>query len=137
MVPMGDWANKRLKNLGKNDIIRFNSRAGSGFGKNIANWVGRTMAYPTNVLHLPTETSNKNHSATFPKALPSWFIKLFTREYDWVLDPFVGAGTTCEAAHELRRNSVGIEIIPKYARMAQERIPEVEYLIAEKRAKYA
>ncbi|MEW6410700.1 MAG: site-specific DNA-methyltransferase [Nitrospirota bacterium] len=137
MIPMGDWANKRLKNLGKNDIIRFNSRAGSGFGKNISNWIGRTMAYPTNVLHLPTETSNKNHSATFPKALPNWFIKLFTREYDWVLDPFLGAGTTCEAAYELRRNSVGIEIISEYARMAQERIPEVECLIAEKRARYA
>ncbi|MDI6728659.1 MAG: site-specific DNA-methyltransferase [Thermodesulfovibrionales bacterium] len=137
MVPMGDWANKRLKNLGENDVIRFNSRAGSGFGKNISNWIGRTMAYPTNVLHLPTETSNRNHSATFPKTLPSWFIKLFTREYDWVLDPFAGAGTTCEAAYELRRNSAGIEIIPEYAEMAQKRIPEVEYLIAEKRAKYA
>ena len=137
MVPMGDWANKRLKNLGKNDVIRFNSRAGSGFGKNISNWIGRTMAYPTNVLHLPTETSNRNHSATFPKSLPSWFIKLFTKEYDWVLDPFAGVGTTCEAAYELKRNSVGIEIIPEYVGMAQKRIPEVEYLIAEKRAKYA
>jgi len=137
MVPMGDWANRRLKNLGKNDVIRFNSRAGSGFGKNISNWIGRTMAYPTNVLHLPTETSNKNHSATFPKALPTWFIKLFTKEYDWVLDPFLGAGTTCEAAYELRRNSVGIEILPEYAKMAQKRIPEIEYLIAEERAKYA
>lgn len=137
MVPMGDWANRRLKNLGKNDVIRFNSRAGSGFGKNISNWIGRTMAYPTNVLHLPTETSNRNHSATFPKALPTWFIKLFTKEYDWVLDPFLGAGTTCEAAYELKRNSVGIEIISKYAKKAKERIPEIEYLIAEKRAKYA
>lgn len=137
MVPMGDWADRRLKNLGKNDVVRFNSRAGSGFGKNISNWVGRTMAYPTNVLHLPTETSNRNHSATFPKALPSWFIKLFTKEYDWVLDPFLGAGTTCEAAFELKRNSVGIEIISEYAKMAQKRMPEIEYLIAEERAKYA
>lgn len=137
MVPMGDWADRRLKNLGKNDVIRFNSRAGSGFGKNISNWIGRTMAYPTNVLHLPTETSNRNHSATFPKALPNWFIKLFTKEYDWVLDPFLGAGTTCEAAFELKRNSVGIEIISEYARMAQKRMPEIEYLIAEERAKYA
>ena len=137
MVPMGDWANRRLKNLGKNDVIRFNSRAGSGFGKNISNWVGRTMAYPTNVLHLPTETSNRNHSATFPKALPSWFIRLFTKEYDWVLDPFLGAGTTCEAAYELRRNSIGIEILPEYVSSAQKRMPEIEYLIAEERSKYA
>lgn len=137
MVPMGNWADKRLKNLGKNDVIRFNSNVGSGFGKNISNWIGRTMAYPTNVLHLPTETSNRNHSATFPKALPAWFIKLFTKEYDWVLDPFLGAGTTCEAAYELRRNSVGIEIVSEYVKMSEERIPKIEYLITDKGGKYA
>lgn len=137
MVPMGDWAEKRLKNLGKNDVIRFNSKAGSGFGKNVSNWVGRKMAYPSNVLHLATETSNRNHSATFPKALPAWFIKLLTKEYDWVLDPFLGAGTTCEVAHNLRRNSLGIEIVPEYAKMAREKVIKVDYLLMEKGDKYA
>jgi len=136
MVPMGDWAKTRLKHLGPNDVIRFNSQAKSGFGKNISNWIGRTMAYPSNVLHLATETSNKNHSATFPKALPEWFIKLFTKEYGWVLDPFLGSGTTCEVAHSLRRNSVGIEIIDEYAEAAREKIPAVEYMIMERRKKY-
>ena len=75
----------RLKNLGKNDIIRFNSNSQSGFGKNVLNWVGRDKAYPTNVLHLATETGNKNHSAVFPKSLPKWFIELFTDKEDWVL----------------------------------------------------
>jgi DNA modification methylase len=96
MVPMGDWANTRLKHLGKNDVVRFDSKVNSGFGKNIANWVGRDKAYPSNVLHMATETGNKNHSATFPSALPEWFINLFTKDGDWVLDPFVGCGTTCE-----------------------------------------
>jgi DNA modification methylase len=136
MIPMGNWAERRLKKLGKNDVIRFNSRSGSGFGKNISNWIGRTMVYPTNVLHLSTETSNKNHSATFPRSLPSWFIKLFTKEYDWVLDPFLGSGTTCEAAYELRRNSVGIEIIKEYAESARERMLSVDYLIAEEITNY-
>jgi len=110
MVPTGDWAKTRLKKLGANDVVRFNSQVGSGFGKNIANWVGREMAYPTNVLHLATECGNKNHSAAFPKELPSWFIKLFTQEDDIVLDPFAGSGTTCMAAYELGRNYVGIEL---------------------------
>jgi len=122
MVPIGDWAKKRLKKLGSNDIIRFNSQVGSGFGKNIANWIGRTMAYPSNVLHFATETGNKSHSATFPNSLPEWFIKLFTKENDWVLDPFVGSGTTSEAAILLGRNSVGIEVVPNYAKMAKERL---------------
>lgn len=136
MVPMGEWAKERLKKLGKNDVIRFNSNSGSGFGKNISNWVGRTMAYPSNVLYFATETSNKNHSATFPKALPEWFIKLFTKEYDWVLDPFLGSGTTCEAAYELKRNSVGIDIVADYVKMAKKKVKEVEYLLMEKRGRY-
>jgi hypothetical protein len=55
MVPMGDWAKTRLKALGKNDVVRFDSQVGSGFGKNIANWLKRDMAFPTNVLHLSQE----------------------------------------------------------------------------------
>jgi site-specific DNA-methyltransferase (adenine-specific) len=118
MVPTGDWAKTRLKKLGDNDKIRFNSQVGSGFGKNIANWIGREMAYPTNVLHLATECSNKNHSAAFPKELPSWFIKLFTAAGDTVLDPFMGSGTTCVAAYELDRRYIGIELKDEYYREA-------------------
>ncbi len=94
MVPMGDWAKNRLKNLSKTDKTRDESRVGSGFGKNISNWVNREKAYLTNVLHLATECSNKNHSAAFPEELPQWFIKLFTKVGDTVLDPFMGSGTT-------------------------------------------
>ncbi len=136
MVPMGDWAKTRLKTLGKNDIVRFNSKVGSGFGKNISNWVGRTMAYPSNVLHLATETSNKSHSATFPRMLPEWFIRLFTKEGDIVLDPFLGSGTTCEVAKELKRSSVGIEILPEYVKIAKESVKEDQFVLFEKRGKY-
>ena len=82
MVPMGDWAKSRLKNLSETDKIRDNSKVGSGFGKRIANWTEREMAYPTNVLHMATECGNKNHSAAFPESLPEWFIKLFTQIND-------------------------------------------------------
>ncbi|HEW97615.1 MAG: site-specific DNA-methyltransferase [Candidatus Parabeggiatoa sp. nov. 3] len=114
MVPMGDWAQKRLQNLSETDKNRDNSKVGSGFGKNVSNWLDRKMAYPPNVLHLATETSNRQHSAVFPKALPTWFIKLFTQENDIILDPFCGAGTTCQVAQNLCRHSVGIEIKPEY-----------------------
>ena len=39
MVPMGDWAKSRLKNLSDTDKRRDNSKVGSGFGKNISNWI--------------------------------------------------------------------------------------------------
>jgi DNA modification methylase len=122
MVPMGDWAKSRLKNLSETDKTRDNSRVGSGFGKNVSNWVGREMAYPTNVLAMATESSNKKHSAVFPKELPAWFIKLFTQTGDVVLDPFLGSGTTSIAALELDRNSIGIEIKEEYYNLAIENI---------------
>jgi len=124
MVPMGDWAKTRLKNLSETDKIRDNSRVGSGFGKNVSKWVGREMAYPTNVLMMATESSNKKHSAVFPKELPSWFIKLFTKTGDVVLDPFLGSGTTSIAAFQLDRNSIGIEIQEEYHELAIQNINE-------------
>ncbi len=114
MVPIGDWAKTRLRNLSATDRRRDNSRVGSGFGKRVANWVGREKVYPTNVLHLATETGNTGHSAVFPEALPEFFIKLFTQEGDWVLDPFMGSGTTLRVAHRLGRNAIGIDIVEEY-----------------------
>ena len=49
-IPIGDWANNRLKNLSDVDKIRDNSKNGSGFGKNISNWLNKETVYPTNVL---------------------------------------------------------------------------------------
>jgi len=122
MVPVGDWANGRLKNLSETDKIRDNSKSGSGFGKNISNWLKRSMVYPTNVLQFATVCNNKNHSAAFPEELPEWFIKLFTKENDWVLDPFLGSGTTSEVAQRMMRNSIGVDIIPEYVKMAKAKI---------------
>lgn len=119
MVPMGEWADRRLKKLSQTDQVRDPSKVGSGFGKRVANWVGREMAYPTNVLHLATETKNKNHSAVFPDALPEWFIQLFTKPGDTVLDPFAGSGTTLRAASRLGRHSIGIEIVDEYVELAR------------------
>lgn len=129
MVPMGDWAKTRLKNLSETDKRRDNSKVGSGFGKNISKWVGRDMAYPSNVLSMATESSNKQHSAVFPRELPTWFIKLFTKKGDVILDPFLGSGTTSIAALQLDRNSIGIEIKEEYYQLAIQNINEQTKLI--------
>jgi DNA modification methylase len=121
MVPMGDWKHKRLAKLSDTDKIRDTSKTVSGFGKNISHWLNRPKAYPSNVLHLATECGNKQHSAAFPEALPEWFIKLFTQEGDTVLDPFMGSGTTNIVAKQMNRNSIGIEILPEYIEIVQER----------------
>lgn len=136
MVPMGDWSKSRLKNLSETDKTRDNSKVGSGFGKNISNWLTRDKAYPTNVLHLATECSNKNHSAAFPEELPEWFIKLFTKENDLVLDPFMGSGTTLFVANRMKRHSIGIDNVQEYYEMVKKQIKPVELYLLEPKEKY-
>ena len=121
-IPTGDWAKQRLKNLSETDLARDESKVGSGFGKNISNWLNRNTVYPSNVLHIATECGNKNHSATFPESLPEWFIKLFTEENDVVLDPFAGSGTTLLIANRLNRKAIGVEIQEEYVDLMFERL---------------
>jgi len=126
MVPVGDWAKDRLSKLSDTDMKRDESKVGSGFGKNISNWVGRDMVYPTNVLHMATECFNRSHSATFPVSLPAWFIKLFTEEGDLVYDPFMGSGTTAVAALELKRDYLGTEINEEYVELSRKRLLDMQ-----------
>lgn len=128
-VPIGDWAKGRLKNLSETDKVWDNAKNGSGFGKNISNWVGKEMVYPTNVIHLATKCQNKNHPAAFPESLPEWFIKLFTKEGDTVLDPFAGSGTTLVVSQKMKRNSIGIEILPDYYDMILKDLETTEQLL--------
>jgi len=140
MVPMGDWKDSRLKKLSETDQRRDDSKVLSGFGKNISNWVGREMAYPTNVIHLATECGNRNHSAAFPVELPSWFIKLFTQPGDLVLDPFMGSGTSAVAARTLDRCFVGVELNSEYIAIAEQRLKAKDntnlFTIKEKKRSY-
>ena len=135
-VPIGDWAKGRLKNLSETDKIRDNAKNGSGFGKNVSNWLGKETVFPTNVLHLATECNNKNHSAAFPEELPEWFIKLFTKQGDTVLDPFVGSGTTLFVSKRMRRHSIGIDITSEYYEMVKSQINPVELYLLEPNEKY-
>ncbi len=62
----------------------------------------------------PAKAKSEKHPAPFPKELPYRLIKLYSFYGDTVLDPFMGTGTTAEAALELGRNAIGYEINPDY-----------------------
>jgi len=68
--------------------------------------------------------STRKHPAPFPEELADRLIRMFSFVNDTVLDPFVGTGTTIVAAAQAGRNSVGVEIDPKYWRLARDRLGE-------------
>lgn len=74
----------------------------------------------------------KSHPARYPIKLPEFFINFLTDQGDRVLDPFAGSNVTGEAAEELKRKWISIEIEPKYLqgslfRFFDESILEAEY----------
>jgi len=126
MVPVGDWHRERFKSPSKADSKRPASKVGNTLSRRVANWSDRSLAFPTNVLSLPTECRNRGHAAAFPTSLPSWFIKLLTLPGEIVMDPFVGSGTTAVAAKELDRRYVGVELSPIYAAAAAKRVAQAQ-----------
>lgn len=122
MIEPTESTKKRAKNLKENDLKRMDSATENNFSRNISTCVNREMVYPSNVLYLATECSNKNHSAVFPKELPEWFIKLFTKENDIVLDPFAGSGTTGIVAKKLNRDFILIEKKKEYCELIKKRL---------------
>ncbi len=70
---------------------------------------------------IPGERQDK-HLAVFPEEIPRRLIRMFTFVGDTVLDPFLGSGTTCLAARNLQRNSIGYEINPDFMTIIREKL---------------
>jgi DNA modification methylase len=68
------------------------------------------------------------HPACFPETLIEEFIKFFTKRNQWVLDPFLGTGSTLVAAQKSMRNGIGIELYPQYAEIARRRLTQKKLL---------
>jgi tRNA G10 N-methylase Trm11 len=62
------------------------------------------------------------HPARYPEEMVAEFLRFFTRAGEWVLDPFLGSGATLVSCAETGRNGVGLELNPRYAAIAAERI---------------
>ena len=64
------------------------------------------------------------HPAKFPETMAQEFIEFFTKKGETVLDPMAGTGSKLVAALRAGRNSFGIELNPKYAKIAEQIIKE-------------
>jgi site-specific DNA-methyltransferase (adenine-specific)/site-specific DNA-methyltransferase (cytosine-N4-specific) len=121
-VPIGDWAEKRMAKLSGTDLERHSSRTQSGFGRDLRKWQDKKLVLPGNIIKIGNVGHNVGHPAAYPVGLPEFFIKLFTKEGDTILDPFAGSGSTGLAAQGLGRNVVLIDTKAEYIDLMRERM---------------
>jgi len=85
---------------------------------------------PGDVWEIPNVKANHVektiHPCQFPVELIERLVLSMTDPGDWVLDPFIGVGTTAIAALMHGRKAIGAEIMPEYVRIAKERIALAE-----------
>jgi len=83
---------------------------------------------PGDVWIIPNVKSNHvektEHPCQFPVELIERLVLALTNEGDWILDPFLGTGTSVIAAIRHGRKGAGAEIVPKYVELAKKRIRE-------------
>ena len=111
------------------DVVAYspdNPKTHSGFLSGSVKERFSGIALPTNVLKIGTAHSDpeRGHTAEFPVALPTFFLKAYTVQGDVILDPFLGSGTTLIAAHDGGRVGYGVEISPRYVDVACRRYQE-------------
>lgn len=119
---IGNWAEKRLEKLTGKSNGRHNSENNSGFGRDLRKWVGKDLVLPGNTIKIPLVGKNMGHPAAFPVGLPEFFIKLFTKPGDNILDPFAGSGSTALAAEQLERSVVLIDNKEDYFQTMKDRL---------------
>jgi DNA modification methylase len=72
----------------------------------------------------PREKGVLTHPAKFPESLCQEFIEFFTKPGELVFDPMAGTGSALVAALRSGRRGLGIELMPKYAEISQQRLAQ-------------
>lgn len=128
--PKKDFRNlKDLKKISKFTLL---SKDGKKYDirNNLNNLSGSEWTYFLNsveVTNYPVKGENsflhnirKQHPSPKPPQLLKKIIEFFSKEGDWILDPFMGVGGTLIGASLAKRNAVGIDINPKYLKIYNE-----------------
>jgi DNA modification methylase len=83
----------------------------------VCNPIGKN---PGNVWEIPTKAHHGNeHFAIFPEDLVKTIVKFSTEKNDWVLDPFMGRGTSAIVCSLLERNFTGIELYSENVKLSK------------------
>ncbi len=84
-------------------------------------WLQYSFSIWRDIKKGPLDNSN-THPASFPVALSQRLIKIFTKPGEWVLDPFMGSGSTAVASIIEQRNCAGIELSNQFYEESKNRI---------------
>jgi len=109
--------------LGHRGKLNKNNKLNDLTGKE---WIKFTKSW---FIHRPTRRKDNEilHPAKFPESLVEEFVNFFTKKNAWVLDPFLGTGSTLIAAGKLKRNAVGVELNSSYYDNCLRRIDEEKF----------
>ncbi|MGA7836570.1 MAG: DNA methyltransferase [Ignavibacteriaceae bacterium] len=69
---------------------------------------------------------NGSYWGNFVPQIPNQFLRRYTKKGDWILDTFLGSGTTLIECKRLGRNGIGIELLPKVTKLAEKNIKKEE-----------
>jgi hypothetical protein len=93
---------------------------------NLNRWQEYTDIITDSLWVLPKRDSTGAHLGwywgNFIPQIPHQLMLRYTKKGDWVLDPFVGSGTTLIECRRLGRNGIGIDLNPKVAAEAEKLI---------------
>lgn len=64
----------------------------------------------------------EGNEATFSSDFTEYFIDLYTKEGEIVLDNFVGTGTTPYTAAKMNRKYIGIDLVEDYCEYSRDRV---------------
>ena len=118
---------------GKPYVKRNKGKSTTNYGKFKANWdtASDGTRYPLKTIRFKSVDRIKSVRPTQkPVDLLEYLIKTYTKEGMTVLDNAMGSGSTGVAAKKLNRNFIGMELDPKYFKVAKQRISEAQPLLA-------
>lgn len=85
---------------------------------------------PSDIWDIPNVKANHIektcHPCQFPVELIERLVLALTNPGDWVLDPYMGVGTSAIASLMHDRKSIGAEIMPEYVQIALDRVHHAE-----------
>ncbi len=104
--------------------------SGNPLGKNPSDfWRLIEWELDNGIIEIPNVKANHpektTHPCQFPVELVERCVLSFTKEGDWILDPFAGVGSTMVAAAKHARRAVGIDREREYCAMARERLAQL------------